>query len=67
MRSYRLQKLGQVDGIVLDEVERPEPGPTQILVKVHAASLNRRDALILDGSYPLPSRQGVVSAERRSG
>jgi NADPH:quinone reductase-like Zn-dependent oxidoreductase len=60
MRSYRLEKLGQVDGIVLDEVERPEPGPTQILVKVHAASLNRRDALILNGSYPLPSRQGVV-------
>jgi NADPH:quinone reductase-like Zn-dependent oxidoreductase len=60
MRSYRLEKLGGVEGIVLSEGERPTPGPTEILLRVHAASLNRRDVLIMDGSYPLPSRQGVI-------
>jgi NADPH:quinone reductase-like Zn-dependent oxidoreductase len=60
MRSYRLEKLGRVDGIVSHEEPRPRPAPTEALVRVHAASLNRRDALILAGRYPLPSRPGVI-------
>ncbi|KPF90863.1 hypothetical protein IP81_13935 [Novosphingobium sp. AAP83] len=30
----------------------PEPGPGEVLVRVHAASLNRRDLSIRDFSYP---------------
>ncbi|MDP9844447.1 zinc-dependent alcohol dehydrogenase family protein [Streptosporangium lutulentum] len=60
MRSYRLEKLGHLDGIVPREEPIPTPEPTDILVRVHAVSLNRRDALILHERYPLPSAPGVV-------
>ncbi|GAA1618531.1 NAD(P)-dependent alcohol dehydrogenase [Nonomuraea maheshkhaliensis] len=60
MRSYRLEKLGHLDGIVPREEPMPTPKPTDILVRVHAVSLNRRDALILHERYPLPSAPGVV-------
>lgn len=60
MRSYHLDRLGTIDGIVLREHDEPRPGPSQILVRVRAASINRRDLLILTGRYPLPATLGVV-------
>jgi NADPH:quinone reductase-like Zn-dependent oxidoreductase len=60
MRSYHLEKLNSVDGIELHEHDEPRPGPTQILIRARAASINRRDILILTGRYPLPSVPGVV-------
>lgn len=60
MRSYILETPGSLDGIVLREREAPRAGPRQILVRVKAAALNKRDLFILNGSYPLPARPGVV-------
>jgi NADPH:quinone reductase-like Zn-dependent oxidoreductase len=34
-----------------DHVPVPEPGPGQVLVRFHAASLNYRDLLVVKGSY----------------
>ncbi|MET0334160.1 MAG: NAD(P)-dependent alcohol dehydrogenase [Rhizobacter sp.] len=58
--AYTLPPGGKLD--LLQAVPRPmpEPGPKDILVRVRAASLNKRDLLILDGSYPMPARPGVV-------
>ncbi|MEU6238505.1 NAD(P)-dependent alcohol dehydrogenase [Kitasatospora sp. NPDC047058] len=67
MRSYRLDKPGHPDGLALHHGETPTPGPTEVLVKVHAAALNRRDALILSGRYPLPARPGVVALSDGAG
>ncbi len=36
------------------------PGPREVLVRVRAASLNRRDLGILEGSYPIPNRETLV-------
>lgn len=60
MRSYHLENLGRVDGIVAREHEIPSPKPNDIVVRVRAVSLNRRDALILQGRYALPSKPGVI-------
>lgn len=36
---------------VLEQVEVPEPGPGQVLVRVRAAGVNRADLYMLEGSY----------------
>ena len=60
MRAYHLEQFGRVDGIALRDQQEPEPGPRDILVRIHAASVNRRDLMILDRAYALPARPGVV-------
>ncbi|GLW07597.1 alcohol dehydrogenase [Microtetraspora sp. NBRC 13810] len=49
-----------VGGMVLREREVPVPGPTGVVVRVRAVSINRRDELILSGRYPLAPAPGVV-------
>lgn len=41
--------VSSTDGPVLKEFDAPSPGPSQILVKVKAASLNRADLAMLTG------------------
>ncbi|MDH3666951.1 MAG: NADPH:quinone oxidoreductase family protein [Paracoccaceae bacterium] len=49
MRAMRVHELGEP--LVLDEVERPEPGPGQALIRVHACGVNFADTLIVKGRY----------------
>ncbi|MFG2792613.1 NAD(P)-dependent alcohol dehydrogenase [Streptomyces sp. NPDC048419] len=61
-RTYHLETPGSVDGIVPRDTPDgpPAPGPRGILVRIHAVSLNERDLLILDGSYPLKAAPDVI-------
>jgi NADPH:quinone reductase-like Zn-dependent oxidoreductase len=57
MRTYQLvPELG----IAQLEREPPDPGPHDIIMRVRAASLNKRDIFILDGTYPMRARSNVV-------
>ncbi|GAA2999911.1 NAD(P)-dependent alcohol dehydrogenase [Streptosporangium longisporum] len=67
MRSYRLEGPGLAGGIVPREEPVPTPKPTDVLVRVRAVSLNRRDALILQRRYALPSVPGVVPVSDGAG
>ncbi|MER6390587.1 NAD(P)-dependent alcohol dehydrogenase [Streptomyces sp. NPDC001523] len=70
MRAYHLESFGGVEGIRLRDSgpATPEPaGPTGIVVSLRAASLNRRDLMILGGEYPLPGVPGVVALSDGAG
>lgn len=61
MRSYHLESAGSLDGIVQREDLDPEPGPNEVLVRIHASSLNYRDIAIARGFYGgRPPRPGVI-------
>jgi NADPH2:quinone reductase len=46
----------------LREIDVPTPRPGQILIRVHAAGLNRADLLMLDGTYPRVKTSRVFTA-----
>jgi NADPH:quinone reductase-like Zn-dependent oxidoreductase len=49
MRLYRIPRLTGIDSLTLAEAEIPQPQRGQALVKMHAASLNYRDLMIVQG------------------
>jgi len=49
------------------EVPVPQPGAHQVLIRVHATSLNRRDIFVLHGQYPVGPRQVLVPVSDGAG
>ena len=45
---------GPAEALKLDQIATPAPGPGQILIKVHAAGVNRPDLIQRMGFYPPP-------------
>ncbi|MFW2828752.1 zinc-dependent alcohol dehydrogenase family protein [Sphingomonas sp. ID0503] len=60
MRRYVITPGEGIDGLKLVEAERPSPARGQVLVKMHAGSLNFRELLMVNGQYPGGSGEPVV-------
>lgn len=64
MKAIRFDRYGDIDVLHVAEVERPVPGPGQVLVTVAAAGINPGEAAIRKGVYAqrwpatFPSGQG---------
>jgi NADPH:quinone reductase-like Zn-dependent oxidoreductase len=56
--AIRLHAPGGVEGLAVDEVETPEPGPEDVLVRVHADALTRDEL-----SWPTDRLPAVPSYE----
>jgi NADPH:quinone reductase-like Zn-dependent oxidoreductase len=50
MKIWQIHSFG-IEQLVLADVPRPRPGKGEVLVKVHAVSLNYRDLLMIGGYY----------------
>lgn len=51
LKAYEVTSITGIDGIRGTEVRKPAPGPGQVHIRVHAASLNYRDLMIINGLY----------------
>ena len=52
MKAIQLQELEGPDGLRYEDIEEPEPGSGEIVVRLRAAALNRRDLFATNGQYP---------------
>jgi NADPH:quinone reductase-like Zn-dependent oxidoreductase len=57
MKAVILEAFGKLE---LRDVAMPRPGPGQVLVRIHAASLNYRDLLMVKGGYGSVARPPFV-------
>ncbi|MDH3727041.1 MAG: NAD(P)H-quinone oxidoreductase [Myxococcales bacterium] len=53
-RAVRIRESGDPEVLEIGEIELPQPTPTQVMVQVSAAGLNRADCLQRRGLYPAP-------------
>ncbi len=53
MKAVRCKALGAPEGLAVEEVASPRPGPGQVRVAVAAAGVNFPDTLIIQGKYQL--------------
>jgi NADPH:quinone reductase-like Zn-dependent oxidoreductase len=52
MKAIILHELGGPENLVYEDVPDPEPGPGEVVVRLSAAALNRRDVFVTRGMYP---------------
>jgi putative PIG3 family NAD(P)H quinone oxidoreductase len=53
-KAIRIREPGGPEVLEMGEIDVPEPGPSEVLVEVAAAGLNRADCLQRRGFYPAP-------------
>lgn len=68
MKAVIVHEYGGPEVIGLEQVERPKPGPGEVLVKVHAVTVNRtRDLLICAGTPNVPAALPIVPGQDPAG
>lgn len=55
MKAIQIFSYGAPDVLAVTEVQRPEPGPGQVLVAVAASSVNGHDAMLRSGAMKIVS------------
>ncbi|HZV81797.1 MAG TPA: NAD(P)H-quinone oxidoreductase [Geobacteraceae bacterium] len=60
MKAVLLDGFGGVEVMKVGEVAKPAPGEGQVLVKVHATTVNRPDLVQRMGNYPPPAGDSEI-------
>ncbi|KRB48995.1 alcohol dehydrogenase [Phenylobacterium sp. Root700] len=67
MRAYRFDSFDSLDELRLREEADPQPQRGEVLVRVHAVSLNFRDLAMLRGTYPRKCVPGLIPVSDAAG
>ncbi|WP_198553525.1 MULTISPECIES: alcohol dehydrogenase catalytic domain-containing protein [unclassified Shewanella] len=64
MKAVQVQSFGDIDKLVVNEVEKPSITPTQVLIKVVYSGVNLADTYIRKGAFPgLPTPPFTLGME----
>ncbi|HEX9646181.1 MAG TPA: NADPH:quinone oxidoreductase family protein [Alphaproteobacteria bacterium] len=66
MRAVVVERFAPLAAARMGELPEPQPGPGEVLIRVHAAEANYPDILVIEGAYqvkpPLPFAPGKAAA-----
>lgn len=60
MKAIVLDSFGAPDVMRVSDIDKPDPGPDQILIRMRAASVNRPDVIQRLGNYPPPPGESEI-------
>jgi NADPH2:quinone reductase len=60
LKAILLDGFGGPEALKVGETDTPVPGPRQLLIRVHATSVNRPDVVQRQGHYPPPPGESQV-------
>ncbi len=61
MKAFQLRDTAGMTGLILrNDLEKPAPGPDEVLIRVRATSLNFRDYIVAHGEYPAGVKPNVI-------
>lgn len=63
MKAIVLHESGGPEKLSYEDVADPEPGPREVVVRLHAAALNRRDVFARQGLYPGASFPSIPGSD----
>ncbi|PIL33945.1 hypothetical protein GSI_03653 [Ganoderma sinense ZZ0214-1] len=66
-REYRLPNPEGFHNLILQEAPIPTLKSTEVLVKIHAVSLQNRDLVVANGQYPVGQKDNLVPASDMAG
>jgi NADPH2:quinone reductase len=67
MKAVLMEGFGGVEVLKIGEVDRPVPKENEVLVRVHATSINRPDLVQREGKYPPPPGDSEILGLEVSG
>ncbi|OAI58702.1 alcohol dehydrogenase [Ralstonia solanacearum] len=67
MKAYRLDNFTSLDDLRMREEDDPQPQQGEVLVRVHAVSLNFRDIAMVRNQYPAPHLEGLIPTSDGAG
>ncbi|MEQ1865881.1 MAG: NAD(P)-dependent alcohol dehydrogenase [Micropepsaceae bacterium] len=67
MKAYRLDDFQSLADLRLHDEAEPRPQRGEVLVRVHAVSLNYRDIAMVKGRYPRAHRHGLIPTSDGAG
>ncbi len=51
MKAWRVHELGSIDNLKLEDVDQPEPGPDDVVLRVRSIGLNSSEGQTIRGEY----------------
>src|SRR6185369_14558648 len=67
MKTWRAVAGSGIDGLAPGEETLGAPGPTQVRLRVRAATLNFRDLMVVRGPYPVSTKEPMVPGSDAAG
>ena len=67
MKAFRFDDFKSLDDLRLHDEAEPRPQRGEVLIRVHAVSLNYRDIAMLRGRYPRAHKKGLIPTSDGAG